>query len=401
MSKKPWWQRKFDSSDWAIFVLVGVAYLAIFAIYGNDLSLLVKVLLVVAGVVYIVLSLWGADYVGASGRLRLKVGYFLIQLSLASAIFYFGLGAAWLLLLPLSAQTVYMFSRRGILVANGLIFLASLLVIYLLSGSWSALVQSGVAFIAAMVFVVIFTRITVKELNARQEVERLAAELRQANQKLRAYAVQVEELATLQERNRLAREIHDGLGHYLTALNMQIKAAQAVLDQDTPRVQSALSKAQALAQDALADVRRSVAALRGEPLLNRPLPDALAALLDECRGAGLVVELTVQGEYRPLLPQADFTLYRAAQEALTNVRKHSLASRVDVTLEYHPAEAILTIADNGVGAAQIDDVGFGLYGLRERLTLLGGSINVVTAPGQGFRLEVIAPAKKAEPKAET
>jgi signal transduction histidine kinase len=99
----------------------------------------------------------------------------------------------------------------------------------------------------------------------------------------------------------------------------------------------------------------------------------------------------VIGQERSLPPQAAFTLYRAAQEALTNVRKHALASRVDMRLEYRPDCVTLTISDNGIGAAETAQ-GFGLLGLRERVALLGGTLQVSTAPGQGFTLTVMVGA---------
>jgi signal transduction histidine kinase len=202
--------------------------------------------------------------------------------------------------------------------------------------------------------------------------------------------VKAEELATLQERNRLARDIHDGLGHYLTALNMQIKAAQAVLKQDQPQVMDALVKAQNLAESALSDVRNSVAVLRGEPSLSQPLPDAIESLLLECRAEGLVAEIVTKGNYRLLTPQLDLTLYRVTQEALTNVRKHALASRVDVTLQYEADKVCLSVCDNGIGADNPEG-GYGLLGLRERVQLLHGRVTIRTELRHGFCVEVELP----------
>ena len=152
-----------------------------------------------------------------------------------------------------------------------------------------------------------------------------------------------------------------------------------------------MCKAQSLTQEGLADVRRSVAALRAGPTGSRPLPAAVADLADESRAAGIVTTLDVRGAPRSLTPQAELALYRAAQEALTNVRKHARASRADLTLDYAAADRVrLVIQDNGVGAGEPDG-GFGLLGLRERVQLVGGSVSLHSAPGEGFRLEVEAP----------
>ncbi len=392
--KSSWPRRSFESSDIAIYVLVVVSYIAMFAVYGNDLSLLTKVVALGLGIPYLLIGVWGIDFAEHTGRIFVKILLFLAQLVIACTVFYLGFGTTWLLLLPLAAQTVYLFSTRGMIIANLLIFAASLWVVKLLSGDWSGMVQSGVAFIAAQVFVVIFTQIARREQQTRRESERLTIELNEANHKLRQYAAKVEDLATAQERNRLAREIHDGLGHYLTAINMQIKAAQAVLEANPSQAGDALAKAQALAQDALSDVRRSVAALRDEPSLDRPLPDALRTLFDECRSAGIVVEFSQIGKTTALSPQASLALYRAAQEGLTNVRKHALASRVDIRLLYAADAVRLEIGDNGVGARQTEN-GFGLFGLRERVQLLGGEITIHTAPGEGFRLEIAIPTESS------
>jgi signal transduction histidine kinase len=205
--------------------------------------------------------------------------------------------------------------------------------------------------------------------------------------------VQVEELATAKERNRLAREIHDSLGHYLTVINVQIEAARAVIGNDPPRALDALRKAQSLAQEGLADVRRSVAALRASPTEDRPLPEALAALAAENRASGLLTELAVTGAPRPLPPQTELTLYRAMQEGLTNIRKHARAARVDITLDYGDNERVrLVVHDNGVGDSPDGRPGgYGLLGVRERTHLLGGEVRIRSAEGQGFTLEVELP----------
>jgi len=256
----------------------------------------------------------------------------------------------------------------------------------------NGVLSAGFSFFAAIVFVALFTQIAVNERSARAEVEQLASQLGEANQKLREYAVQAEDLAAMQERNRMARDIHDGLGHYLTVINVQLEAALAVLDNDPGRSRDAIAKALALTHQALADVRRSVAALRMAPTESRPLADAIMELVEENRSAGIITELSILGQRRPLAPQADLTLYRAVQEALTNVRKHAHASRVDLTLDYSNSDRVrLVVEDNGVGAPD-PSVGFGLLGVQERVQTLGGKTEMRTAPLQGFTLVVEVPA---------
>jgi signal transduction histidine kinase len=207
---------------------------------------------------------------------------------------------------------------------------------------------------------------------------------------LREYAAQAEDVATVKERNRLAREIHDSLGHYLTVINVQIGAARTVMENDPARAIDALGKAQALTQEGLIDVRRSVSALRSAPE-SGPLSKTVAGLLEEYRAGGIAATLVVNGAPRPLAPQAELTLYRAAQEGLTNARKHARATHLQVTLDYGNADKVrLVVEDDGSGS---DDIGggYGLLGVRERAQLLGGAVSIRTMPGQGFALEVEVP----------
>jgi signal transduction histidine kinase len=263
-------------------------------------------------------------------------------------------------------------------------------------GQWEAAFFFAVSVSPAIFFVAVFTQQGQREREARRYAEQLTADLAQANRQLAAYAVQAEEAATTEERNRLAREIHDNLGHYLTVVNVQIGAARVLLTMEPERADMALDKAQKLTQEGLAAVRQSVAALRASPLAKRPLPEAIADLVRESNNAGIVTEFIVNGEPRPLSPNAALTLYRVAQEGLTNVRKHARASRADLWLDYEdPALVRLTIYDNGLGSADPTN-GFGLLGMRERVSLLGGEMGVETAVNQGFSLTVHIPTGAGE-----
>ena len=318
--------------------------------------------------------------------------YFAVQLPLTAAILYLSRldGFMSLITFPLASNALELLPRRQAVVIWLILFVTFLGVNAALYG-WLSALSSSPAVAAGILFVSVFTYFAISEREARAEVERLAAELRTANQKLREYAAQVEELAITKERNRVAREIHDSLGHYLTVINVQLEAAQLLAPTDPERSRTALRKAQSLTQEGLADVRRSVAALRASPTGSRALAEVVAELAEELQAGGVVTHLEVRGTPRPLAPQAELTLYRAAQEALTNVRKHARASRAELTLDYAAGERVrLVVQDNGVGAAESGG-GFGLLGLRERAQLIGGSVAVRSAPGEGFRLEVEAP----------
>jgi len=226
--------------------------------------------------------------------------------------------------------------------------------------------------------------------NLPTDVKELQRQLAEANLRLRGYAAQAEELATTQERNRLARDIHDGLGHHLTVVQMQVQAARAVLSSDPAKADAVLAKAQQQSTEALAEVRRSVAALR-EPRTAPPLAEALAALAEDASAAGVPTELRVTGTVRPLGPEAEESLFRAAQEGLTNVRKHAGAGRARLVLDYRDDGTVrLDVCDDGRGVTLGGD-GFGLVGLRERAERLGGRVDVESAPGRGTTLRVAVP----------
>jgi signal transduction histidine kinase len=138
-------------------------------------------------------------------------------------------------------------------------------------------------------------------------------------------------------------------------------------------------------------VRRAVVVLREGPIDARPLPEVVSGLVEECRASGIEARLTVDGEPRLLQPRVHATLFRVAQEALTNVRRHARASCAALRLSYRPEEVRLSVEDDGIGARATDG-GFGLLGVRERVQLLGGTVDVRTAEGAGFALEVRVPA---------
>ncbi|MDA8528095.1 sensor histidine kinase [Opitutaceae bacterium] len=183
----------------------------------------------------------------------------------------------------------------------------------------------------------------------------------------------------------MAREIHDGVGHFLTVINVQTEAAQSLLKSDPERASEALSKAAQLSRDALADVRRSVGSLRTEE--KRPtLIDTLQKLT---AGAAFPIEFKIIGEPRKLSTASEHALFRAAQEAITNIAKHAEATQSWLELDFSDiARAKLVVKDNGRGAKSgiATSRGFGICGMRERVDLLGGKVTSgERAEGEGAK----------------
>ncbi|HLF24894.1 MAG TPA: sensor histidine kinase [Anaerolineae bacterium] len=264
-----------------------------------------------------------------------------------------------------------------------LVLLAAIAAWYGVMGGWEGVWQISLGLGAGFVFITAFTRVADNERLARQQLEA-------ANRQLAEYAAEVEQLATMRERNRLARDVHDSLGHYLTVINVQLEVVTKLIASDPARAREAAVKAKELASEGLAEVRRSVAALRPSPLDDRPLPDTIRQLVDTTRDTGLLVTFEQRGATRPLAAETETTLYRTAQEALTNIRKHAHASSASVRLVFEPAAVRLCIRDNGIGRHDSEDQ-VGLSALRERAAALNGSVLAENHAEGGFLLEVTLP----------
>jgi len=172
---------------------------------------------------------------------------------------------------------------------------------------------------------------------------------------------------------------------------MQLEAACDVLEANPVRARSAIEKAQAQAREGLGQIRSSVAALRTLPTEHRSLLEALADLAREAQTADVAVCLHVLGTLPQFSSQVKFTLYRVAQEGLTNARKHAHADHIELILDSTEAGLVkLHVKDDGVGSGSATG-GFGLLGVRERVQALGGQLRTVSTPGQGFLLEVELP----------
>lgn len=389
--------RTSRTTDLAFSVVVLTAYFATFSTL-REVSSLKLFLLIVFGIGYMSLGVYGYGYVARGHSMNLRLLYFALQIPLGGLIIFFsqGTGVNVMVLLPLVGHSVLLLADTWRYVVNVVILLAYTVAVYLITGSVAETWSGLLLFFAGQVFIVVFTQMAVDEERAREKVVGLVEELEAANQRLREFALQVEELAITRERNRLAREIHDGLGHYLTTINIQLKAAQAVLSNDPARAVSAIDTAQNLAQEALVDVRRSVGALRASPEEDLPLDEQLGRLLARCQAAGVEPHLRVIGTPRPLSPQVHLTLYRAAQEGLNNVCKHAQANHLWAELDYsQPGSVRLFLRDNGQGAHTLDG-GFGLLGLRERVHLLNGVFRVESQAGNGVTLEIVVPQDDKE-----
>jgi signal transduction histidine kinase len=223
------------------------------------------------------------------------------------------------------------------------------------------------------------------EHEQRTRADRLIVELEESRAAERA-------AAALAERSRLAREMHDVLAHTLSGLVLQLDGAKLLARaQRTDELAATVERAQGLARDGLSEARDAISALRGDSL---PGPERLPELVAEHeRAGGGACDLAVSGDPEALGPDARLAIYRTAQEALSNIRKHAPGAAVDVRLDWCAGVAILVVQDSGGDGHSLLDAagaGYGLAGMAERAALLGGRLDAGRADG-GFRVELHVP----------
>lgn len=276
----------------------------------------------------------------------------------------------------------------------------------------AALITYLVVVVITVVLVSLFSAFG--ELTATQSRQRqqMIAELAETNRRLEAAlrenaALQAQVIARARdagvqdERQRLAAELHDTLAQGLAGIITQLEASQQAAQHPAQR-QHHLESALALARHSLTEARRAMQALQPASLEYAPLPAAIATLAqDWTKATQIPAQVTVTGSARPLLAELEATLYRVAQEALTNVARHACASRVALTLSYMEDLVVLDIRDDGIGfepghgrttAAAGAGHGLGLPGMAQRLQRVAGSLTIESAPGRGTAISASVPA---------
>ncbi|MFS8104290.1 sensor histidine kinase [Lentzea alba] len=299
----------------------------------------------------------------AAGLLVLRAGLYV------AVAYVDGSGLARLLLVLLPFTAYFAFGR------NAAVWLAAvcLAVAVVSTPGWYADVERVsdlVMFTVGLVLAVAMAAVAVRERDGRirlQESHRTVAELSAAA-----------------ERARVARDLHDDLGHHLTAIVVLLEKAAAFHDREPATAKAAVLDAERSARRALGEVRESVRSLRSFHLL---------AALDELVAGQGDVTLTVSGSPNGHGTGALHALYRAAQEGITNSRRHAAATSIDVAVELDAEQARLTVADDGRGMGAATE-GFGLLGMRERVALAGGRVELASSPA-GTKLTVTIPAVRA------
>ena len=310
-----------------------------------------------------------------------------------------GTNASWLPLLPvMTAGAMAAIKPRALgLFGTGVLCIASSLAIRRVVPDWD--VSSQVGLLLSFGFTFVFWAIIRELAVARAALEGSNAQLAAANTCLQEYSAQAEELSAIRERNRIAREIHDTLGHALTLLAVQLETTTQHEARGDSRLHEDLLEARRVAKVCLTEVRHSVEALRPDDTSAGSLQDQLRGLVAACESTSRETTITLDLEEarHPLYPELCLTLYRCAQEALTNMRKYAQATKVLIRLSTNNEQVELTVLDNGQGCPSGNESrtpGFGLQGMRERVALLGGTLQAGPEPEHGWRVEVVIPRKQ-------
>ena len=287
----------------------------------------------------------------------------------------------------------WQYGRPGLRLSIGLVFALYLLAMPFLVPqfiSWPGYALSGLIRLGILSLV----GLTVATLVGRQRQEQAALQV--AHRQLAEQAAAMEQLATSRERNRLARELHDTLAHSLSGTAVQLQAVATLLKRDPEAARVELLVAQREVKHGMEEARRAIAALRASPLEALGLAEALH---QHCRNLaerlGIVVKCEIEADLPSLPPLTEQTIYRIADEALLNCEKYAQANEVWLSLTSRPEQPLcLTIQDNGLGfdpQTVMDSGRYGLLGMAERATLIGGALQVDSRPGMGttITLEVL------------
>ena len=201
--------------------------------------------------------------------------------------------------------------------------------------------------------------------------------------------------AVAEERARIARELHDIVAHTVSVMVLQVGAVRHKLPASLADDREALTGVERTGRDALIEMRRLLGALRkrDEDVALAPQPGlaALDTLVEGFRGAGLEVELRIEGDLVTLPPPLDLSAYRIVQEGLTNTLKHAPAAHADVTVSYAPKELEIVVRDDGDASSHDDGLGYGLVGIRERVKVYGGEMSAGPGDGGGYVLRARLP----------
>ncbi len=242
------------------------------------------------------------------------------------------------------------------------------------------------------VFIFYMVILVLAQMSEKERIILLNRELKEANEKLEEYANESARMAETRERNRLAREIHDTLGHSLTGIITGIEACIMLMDIAPEATKEQLRAIAEVARTGIVDVRHSVKALHPDALENMGLEDALYKLIDSTkRSTGVLITTEFDADFRHLDQDEEDVVYRVVQESITNAIRHGKATEIHVSISRKEEELHIIISDNGIGCSDVNP-GFGLHHMKERLEMLGGRLDY--KGDGGFTIHAVIPIRR-------
>lgn len=352
-------QGRWKNSRWKYVILFGEICFCVMVMRSINMAYDGVVLLVAADLVH--------GYEGRQQRVLLLLAMLGLYL-----IANYSLAALQLGMVPLNAYiSYYEPALQGLLKAVSNIFTSLNLIIFVM-------------------YMILLVQSQQKE---KERIKSLNAQLNQANEQLRLYALEAERLAETRERNRLAREIHDTLGHALTGIAAGLDACLATMDASPEFARQQLKKMSDTARRGIKDVRRSVKKLRPDDLEKLSLEEAIGQMVaDFSAASGMKIEVLVDCWPEHLREDEEEVIYRIVQEGITNANRHGHAHKVKVHLQTEAGRIVLCLTDDGCGCKMVVP-GFGLRHMQERLALLTGTLHY-EGSSAGFLIEAVIPVSR-------
>lgn len=279
------------------------------------------------------------------------------------------------LYLSIIIESTFFLTLGKNLIISGIVFIASMykfVSLLIISPSYSNKSQMFL-FALINVFIMVVMGFAKHHQKEKNKIDELYKKLLNAHQQLQQYADRIKALTVIEERNRIARDLHDTLGHDLTGLIMQLEMTSSVLEDDVGAAKELMQQSKRTSRESLKKVRQIVEAFKEDNKIYTNLDEIHRLVHDFASKTGATIHLNITGEKISLLPEVYITLYRIVQEAMTNAIRHGKAN--DISILIHLSKRIMTfhIEDNGIGCKHVEE-GYGLKGMRERIDLLGGSM---------------------------
>jgi len=320
------------------------------------------------------------------GQIGVMVGLFLLTPS----------GDFWAIMLLPACSSVMRHFRQVVAWAWIGVLIAAMSTMLVIGVGWKDATEFIIIYIAAYVLISSYALLLKQTAAAQEESQRLLHQLRQSNAQLQDYVVQVEELAAMKERNRLARELHDAVTQSIFSMTLITRSALILQEREPQQVRDKLLQLQELAQGALQEMRALISQLRTLTVAEDGLFPVLQRFIDGVNGRNdLQVTLDSELETLPLTPEQQQELFRIIQEAVNNVVKHARADHATIRLTVVDSAVAVTVTDDGIGFDHTrlnrERTHIGLDSMLERTEELGGTLAIKAHPGDGTEVKVVVP----------